>query len=288
MDRHTGPPLRRLDPSRRRWTGCALRPTRGQTGERLTELRPLEPRDRIGLTEDRGVLSPEPVGGLVDHDQRTRFPLYTGPQTTGTPAPWPRAPETLDGDQAMNRPILEQLEELVNENPNAPAQMDPTPPDVRARLLRTPTLHCSGCRQTAGRRVPRAADRGPVVLCTLCLTLRPRRAGVAGVDVGVHTSTRGRHVHHDPPLRLRLQDTLRSLGVPFHGVRGTAASQSASRRFCSGTRTRILELAFGQVAGVPSARLFVPSTPRAAGPRWAARCPRHVGGPPRHRDHARR
>lgn len=67
----------------------------------------------------------------------------------------------------MNEPILAQLEELVNENPNAPAQMDPTPPDARARLLRTPTLRCSGCGRPldAGCRVLRIEGRWYCARC---------------------------------------------------------------------------------------------------------------------------
>lgn len=67
----------------------------------------------------------------------------------------------------MNEPIIAQLEELVNEDPNAPAQMDPTPPAARARLLRPPTLHCSVCRRPldAGCRVLRINDRWCCARC---------------------------------------------------------------------------------------------------------------------------
>lgn len=58
-------------------------------------------------------------------------------------------------------------------------------------------------------------------------------------------------------LRLRLQDTLRSLGVPFHGVRGDRSKPVGFASILLRYEDTDLELAFGQVAGVPSARLFV-------------------------------
>lgn len=61
----------------------------------------------------------------------------------------------------MNEPIIDQLAELVNEDPNAPAPMDPTPPAARARLLRPSTMRCCRCRVhlDAGDSVVRLVDR---------------------------------------------------------------------------------------------------------------------------------
>lgn len=58
-------------------------------------------------------------------------------------------------------------------------------------------------------------------------------------------------------LRLQLQDALRAIGVPFHGVIGERTKPVGFASIRLRYEDVDLELAFGQVAGVPSARLFV-------------------------------
>lgn len=58
-------------------------------------------------------------------------------------------------------------------------------------------------------------------------------------------------------LRLQLQNALRSIGVPFHGTPGDRSKPVGFASILLRFEDVDLELAFGQVGGEPSARLFV-------------------------------